>query len=268
MKKVLLVLLILFMLCGCGKEASNDGEDKLYDDYIGMEYIEKYELKCEELKDSKYMSFEIFTTNDGKVYQYGRDKLFSNDQNCRQFDEKLDTGWSGPVTIGEIVGLRNTELIDSKMNQIEARIDENKLAVMGEYIYYLTGAKEWHFTSENILTRDNDKMYLVEFQEGKVEIKNSLPTDEKIISVNGDLIKTDKGYYSLKNKKLNREECEKYDDVECELEYYIIPNELANKLSDKIYNAYPSFNDFGTEGFVEVLFVYAKNGFMYEIRND
>lgn len=269
MKKSLFVMVVALFLTGCSlNENMKNYEDhgnnqKGIDDYIGINYESKHEIKCDEMKNAKLMSDSLFVTTDGKVYHYGYDKLFSNDQNCKQFDDELDTGWSGPITISEIVGLRHSELIDSEMHQITTSTDSNKMGVVGSYNHKVENIKEWYFSYPSFIIRENDKMYVLG-DSNKQEINNSLPSSEKILYVNGGVIKTDKGYYILKFKISNKEECEKYDDVECKLEYYIESNDTLNKLKDKIVIAYSRGYDSDDYN----ISFYAKNNTIYSIKMD
>ncbi len=267
-KKLIVMFLLLVVITGCSNnksKESNDNNSKKVDDYIGINYETKHEIKCEEMKNAKLMSESLFVTTDGKVYHYGFDNLYSNEQNCKKFDDELDTWWSGPVTISEIVGLRYTELIDSKMHQITTSTDTNKMGVVGSYNHRVENIKEWYFSSPGFIIRENDKMYaLGEYNNDKQEINNSLPSSEKIISVNGGVIKTDKGYYLLRAKVTNKNECEKYDDVECKSEYYIEKSDILNQLNDKIFVAYSRGYNYD----VSEIFVYAKNNTIYSIKID
>jgi hypothetical protein len=266
-KKLIVLFLLLIVITGCSnnKSIESNNNTKKVDDYIGINYKSKHEIKCEEMKNAKLMSESLFVTTDGKVYHYGFDNLYSNEQNCKKFDDELDTSWSGPVTISDIVGLRNGELIDSKMHQITTSIDTNKMGVRGSYNHRVENIKEWYFSLPGFIIRENDKMYaLSEYDNNKQEIKNSLPSSEKIISVNGGVIKTDKGYYLLRANITNKNECEKYDDVECKVEYFIESSDVLNKLDDKIFIAYSR----GYSYDISEMNVYAKNNTIYSIEID
>ena len=272
-KNLFILILIITFVSGCSlngdmKEYRDNGDDKSnIDNYIGMKYESKNEIKCEEMKSSKFLSNSLFVTEDSKIYQYGFDKLFSNEQNCLRIDDKLDYGWSGPVTLSKIVGLRGSEAIDTKYQQILFYGESNKLFVGGTYDYVVKNLKEWYFTSPYIIERKDGKLYAVVESNSpfvEKEIKGDIPANETIISINGGVVKTDKGYYVIKEKISNIEQCEKYEDIKCESEYYIESSKVLNNLKDKIYIAYSdSYRENNN-----TIQIYAKNNYIYSIQID
>ena len=71
------------------------------------------------------------------IPKFLKEKLYSNEQNCKQFDDEPYTSWFGDETISEIVGLKYTELVDSKMHQILTNEEDNKIGIKGTYDYLL-----------------------------------------------------------------------------------------------------------------------------------
>lgn len=262
-KNLIFLFLLLLIVTGCSNNTQKDintNNSKKIDDYINVEYKTKNEIKCDEMANAKLISKTIFVTNDGKIFHYGSDKLYSNEQNCKQFDDEPYTSWFGDETISEIVGLKYTELVDSKMHQILTNEEDNKIGIKGTYDYLLKNIKNWYVSSSGFIIREDNKFYLLDGEKNKQDITGNILSDDVIESVNGIVIKTNNGYYVLKSKISNKEECEKYDDVKCNYNYYIESSDILNSIKDKIVIAY-------TDGYnPNELFIYAKNNILYSIK--
>ena len=207
----------------------------------------------------------MFVTNNNQIYEYGIDKLYSNDQNCHQLGVNPRYNYLDNLKLGQIVGLRISEMIDDKKQQISymPEVDSGNVAITGEFVTELKGVSEFYLSYPHIIERKNNVFNVIIYNGlpiTKKDMQSEIVENEIIRYVNGGIIKTDKSYYLIKSTINNKEECEKYDDIKCEYNYNIIRNDLLNSINDKIVIAFN--NGYENE---DIIYVYAKNGFIYTI---
>ena len=269
MKKNLVLLFVLcIMLCGCNANDKNEtnsndnlsfAEWSIENSNFGQTEIKK--INCPEItKDSKMSgSSEIFVT-DNNIYMYNVDKLFSNDKNCKlvgKIDGTNAVAVNRDNAIDENGILYNTfwqkvddpdydgdyakDTLHTGWKDYFKRFDINKSMLSGS----LTNVG---FTDFELITLTDDGLYAYnidfinynrEYPNGK-EFSYKINTDsinsEKIVKIYGSIIKTDKAFYIIDSKKINKEECDKYADVKCDYEYYLKKEDTLTKYYDEIMN--------------------------------
>jgi len=270
------LILVFLLLTGCnldGKDVElekNIKPKKNYDEYLKIEYINKYDINCDALKDAKYFDTNTFTTNNDEIYIYFIDKLFSDDTYYRKFDKNKIVSFQGEKKdISKIVGIAVGEdgssspiIIDKSAQSIYLNLDGTIFAdsygirSQSEDRYNeLMNSDEWHGNESGFMIKNNNKWlfnkYYVDY-----EILDFL-VSETIISLNRNIIKTDKSFYILKSKSTNKEECNKYADVECNTMYYVEKIDTLNEIYDKVIAAYDNYNT--------IRFV-SNEGIIYEIK--
>lgn len=275
-KKILfLFLFIPLILTGCnsnGKEVKlekNKESKKNYDEYLGIEYIKKNDINCEALKDVKYFNFNLFSTNNDEIYIFFLDKLFSNDAHYRKLDKNEITNFQGEkMNVNKIVGIGMGMFdvggfVDAKAQSIypylNGSINADSDGIMNqsrERYNELMNSDEWHYSENGFMIRKNNKWL---FNKNYVDYEIfDIPALETIVSLNRNIIKTDKGFYILKSKITNKEECNKYADIKCDTRYFVEKINTLNKIFDKVIAAYDDYN--------AIVFV-SKEGIIYEIKN-
>lgn len=276
-KKILfLFLFISLILTGCssnGKEVhlEKDKESKKnYDEYLGIEYIKKYDINCVALKDAKYFNYNLFSTNSDEIYIFFLDKLFSNDEHYRKFDKNEITNFQGEkMNINKIVGISSSiygdigGFVDAKAQSIypslNGSINGDSYGIKDqsmERYNELMNSDEWHCSENGFMIRKNNKWL---FNENYVDYEIfDIPALETIVSINRNIIKTDKAFYILKSKITNKEECNKYADIKCDTRYFVEKINPLNRIFDKVIAAYDINN---------VITFVSNEGIIYEIKN-
>ncbi len=201
---------------------------------------QKYEWNCDvpiteikTIKDNGMMDIQpkLFITKDGKLYEFTLNKKYSNEQICKQINA------------------------DTSFNYFNMFPNDRDLSLMvdnnNNFYYYeksLLNFKEWdkyHFadTTNYILSHpqsyttyanehienagsafynyyaENNDIYkrLLYWKDSSTVYENPVLlhqfTDENVIGLEGKIFKTDKGFYKI--GATNKEECEKYEDIEC-----------------------------------------------------
>lgn len=251
MKKLLILIFMVslcFLFVGCSlktEDIPKEKNTKNTDDNKWLKqltnYYEKYDWNCEvSLKTIKDFSTfnNVFITNDGDLYQYSLEKIFSNGSYCKKIDSdiKFDRFINGAII---------------STNKIPYAFYENKLIKKmegwtGGFDYNLLNKYDGIFMLNQ--THDGSSFDYMQFLYGFISnntvysINNSgdkrkqteigkIPDDEYLVKTYNDIIKTNKNfyYYSI----VNREECEKYADVECA--YGLARFDEISNYYDRIY---------------------------------
>ena len=236
MKKVLLVLVILFMLCGCSNEKKEQFNCDVLND-VKM-FIDK------DGSDDKY-----FLTNDGSLYKIGS---YSDGSNCKKIDSDIKFKGYYKENFGYLVSIDN-ELFSLNIDTINPSNEKNNYSdvIKTSEILYKNNDGMAEYTG--YLLKEDCNIYLHRYYvEEEDKLYKSFP-NEKILDFdcsNGtpQWIKTDKAYYI--NMLKNEEECNKYDDVECKYEF---------EKSEKLTNQYNDISFVGTDINSRIYYV-LKNG--------
>ena len=263
MKKILGIILIIItcvFITGCGKQEPygiGSVEDNKFVDLGELGGgITKYDLVCDEIKNVADYNIEnfLFITNDGKLFKISYEQLYSNNQNCKQIqNDKKFTKFINRGIVDEnndICYLEGEELIkfnfengyigmpyiqnfpkDKYQNVIYAQINSE----VYDYLY---------LENNNLYSIKNDKAYL--------DLK-----DEKIIKAMDNTVITDKNFYIYTQTITNKNECQKYADIDCITKdsFTILDNEKITSQYDKIN--FLKYND------NNVVFIVDINGNVY-----
>lgn len=232
MKKILLFVISILMICGCGRQGNvekgnNVEELSLYgvptiNEYIhGGDGYRKYDIVCDELKDIIDISGNYFLTPYG-LYEINYLQKFSvSNSNCRLINN--DREYKRIVEDDAIYVLSN----DNKVYEYnyEGNFVLNNSFIPSKYVSKLDNI---HISKKDVDERwdnINSRLNFFLYEDGKVyylgdnwdkkEEVFTLSEGETIISFMGGFIKTDKKYYSFYEKIINEKECNEYADIEC-----------------------------------------------------
>ncbi len=252
MKKLIFLLITMFLFSGCGSES--EFEKIIRENNYGYGWGESNQegLKCDELKDATVFEGHYFITSKGDIYQFNSSKLFSNDKNCIKTD--YNSGESS-------FSYRNAIYNKDKELVYVSNYNDNQLTFMSPseykekngYDYYpsidIKSLKFDFFTyrsdiKDEVIIINHHKVFYVD-EENKNFLIGSIPTDETIIYLSGGVIKTNKAYYTL--TQTNLEKCNTYVDIKCKTEF--VKSSLSdaydkiifvgqNILIDKDYHSY------------------------------
>lgn len=185
------------------------------------------EIKC--IKDNGMMNIQpkMFITNSGELYEFSTEKKYSNEQVCKKIDTDVkfdrfnlfanDRDLSIAIsTDNQYYYYVDGEFKDYYINDATLRKINNEHP--NNYGYYNGGATSYdiyYYVDGNNIYEYKLK---INYHGGSKytlvsdEIIDTIPENEKFISLDGRIIKTDKSYYKLGIK--NQEECNKYEDVQ------------------------------------------------------
>lgn len=235
MKKVICCFLIVVILSGCSKKVNL--EEKKQINYN----LPKVEVKCDEIKDIVDFSYynNLFITKQGKLYQINFAKLFSNDKNCLEIES---TVLFKKIIRGGIISQDNDIYRYDNTNRTLDKFNfEDGYLIMP----YIQNINKNLYSS--IISAPNDEVgqnyFYVDKEENKIYIYKeinypneyddkpilSLDSDEKIEYVVDNLIKTNKAVYTFKKVNINKDECEKYADIECIYENKFIKEKFSKE---------------------------------------
>ncbi|MBQ3307966.1 MAG: hypothetical protein IJG68_07240 [Bacilli bacterium] len=245
---VLICFVLLFGLCGCknGKESNEKSIKK----GINSKYTFKNKIVCDALDDdvvSFGYNMNYFVTKN-KVYQFNKDKLFSNDQNCKEIEiEELDS---------DIIAIGGS--IDTKYSTYSY---EPSLKKFSPYYHFSNGEissrresfyKQWFdgqgdnirysYAVNNlknymgiIFIDDSIKMFGIKNNNiYYADVEHVFESDEEILIVFDGYLRTNKAFYKIKAYKMNKEECEKYADVSCKYGFKLEKDQFLNQYYDDI----------------------------------
>lgn len=253
-KKISLFILCGFILlgvCGCGKEKnevsnSNNVNPALNNTCSLTEYSVEYSGKdfyCPEMSEIKQGGGGFFITNDGKLYEYSNKKYSTTENNCKKvetdvvFDKIIrDTlisknGDFYSYNYSNLKKITNQEIEQGRafygINQMEIElyklnsnifflkfIDTNNPEIYG----YVDGNNVYSITYDWDNKKANEKLLYI------------FKDDEIIENLTNGYIITSKGYYVY--DITNKNECQRYEDVECE--YGLVKVETKSNCEDSI----------------------------------
>lgn len=258
MKKIVVILILLLFISGCAgesKELDSYQEEKIkekseVEKFISNQGLRRYEFNCE-ISTEKIKDFslggDMFLTDDGKLYEWSLN-LFSNGTNCK----KVETDVRFKRFINNV--------IVNEHGEIYTYIDRTLKKGKGDGIAYelYESNNDMFLFSQNYSGSifhgfDPNHHYAVLKENPDVLInyvyKNSewvrddvfgiVLVNEKITHTYNNYFKTDKSYYY--HSVINREECDKYVDVECE--FGIVKMKELNKIFEELHF-------FGPAGFI------------------
>lgn len=216
---------------------SKDTEDIQYEK-LSL-YMIKSDLYCSALLDTKQITvnveYSILLTSDGSIYEVSTNSdLYSNNENCIEIKSDLEN----PVDwIHFINSLFSREQFysggkfyeSSKASEIiQIRSSENSDQLIKRQNLY----GEYMFIGMNYI-QDNVVFFYDSELKKYIEVPIvGLENDEKILRYlshsNRTVVVTSKAIYTF-NSKTNKDECEKYKDVECKSGY------VRNSIMTDIY---------------------------------
>lgn len=187
---LLILLPILLLTNGCYKQEDKIKSDNSQNIIIQKDFITKY-FRCDELSidNIKDINKNWAITNDGELYQINFNQIYSNEMNCK----KINTN----ILISKILGDNFFE--DKNKNKYYYK--DSDIFIKGtlrEEGYYVFGGILQRFYDYGIY-QINDDMTNVNGNIIKVVENQVIQTDNAI-------------YYRT---IINKNECEKYADVEC-----------------------------------------------------
>ena len=246
-KRIIISLIIVFCLLLTGCDNSNKTNDNEKAKNNNVEEIKfgmgKHKnVNCNEVKDivDYNNNQNVFITSDGSLYRLSIYKVFSNEKSCIKVDSE--------VKFKRILsyGVGNTYLLSTDDKVYEYRMDENKQITLsrgGEMFNSL------NLDLSNLIWVDNlsnfqwayyktneKKVYKCDYEYKCNELLMQIPEDEIVEYISEFVIKTDKNIYSFSYKCLNKEQCEKYEDADCQckMNFYKLEDKLIMKNFDKI----------------------------------
>lgn len=224
MKKTILIIICFICMVGCSsttdiKEKENNlnvSSSKLKSKYTSKEW--KCSVPLENIKDIS--GFEnVFITNEGELYEFSLEKLYSNDDYCKKIESnyKFTRFINGAIITedNKIFGYINNEFIEEPFAWTGAfRYDLYKQH--NNIFKFDKGYNETSFDVTGITYYgylDGNKIIVLDGIESNIAYTYDLKDDEIFLGSYYEFIKTNKGYYY--NGIINSSECNKYADVEC-----------------------------------------------------
>lgn len=209
------------------KIANNEYIDFNNIKYRKVEWISDVPLnEIKTIKDNGMMNIQpkMFITNSGDLYEFSTEKRYSNEQVCKKVDtnEKFDRFdlFANDRDLSLIISsndkyyyyidgeFKNYFVDDSLIHKVN---NEHRI----NYGHYEGGSENYriyYYIDNNDIYEYKFKINNGSFETISNEIIDTIPAEEKFISLEGRILKTDKSYYKLGVK--NQEECNKYEDVE------------------------------------------------------
>lgn len=238
---------MLFVIIGCIAltGCSFNKEEKLsLKEKIGKSYEYYDNIKCNDIDNIIDLDFAGFVTKN-RAYELNIDKVYSNEENCKEVPiENLDdeiilgSGWNIVYT------KKYAYSIGKNMRKGVYKNNEYTLfSQLGtNVIYHNSKVKSGYY----IVSVDNKiKMIKTISREEEnnisktIDINYNFDDDEQVLSISEYFIKTNKAFYKVKNYKENKEECEKYADVNCKYGFKITKDKtLTNNYNDILFAGY------------------------------
>lgn len=209
------------------KIANNEYIDFNNIKYRKVEWISDVPLnEIKTIKDNGMMNIQpkMFITNSGDLYEFSTEKRYSNEQVCKKVDtnEKFDRFdlFANDRDLSLIISsndkyyyyidgeFKNYFVDDSLIHKVN---NEHRI----NYGHYEGGPENYriyYYIDNNDIYEYKFKINNGSFETISNEIIDTIPAEEKFISLEGRILKTDKSYYKLGVK--NQEECNKYEDIE------------------------------------------------------
>lgn len=250
MKKLIVVIGLAFLLIGCG--VNENTTEKLNDKDFAKALkakqfgdIEESFICSDAYKEGvKYFYTNFIVLNNGEIYDINRGKLFSNDENCRKnesglrIDRILNDEYLFDVN-GEVYHFDRYD-DNFVFDKIEKENDKEIIIKNYEGILFSINTKDGYY-----VLRDDGSIYLETYEydystktlkvlnQTKLYDKDEFSGDVKnmfIVNEEKIVLVTDKAVY--KTVASNKEDCEKYVDVECN--YKMEKDEFLSNNIDKI----------------------------------
>lgn len=284
---ILILFLLFSLITGCGKKENNAIETK-----EGFVYLGKV-AEVNENDNFVLSNGQLLVNDNNEVFEVSFDKIYSNETNFKKIvlPDYTNSKIVGFDKVSSIIKLfdeakqcwvYNKQEIVKRPYIIEKgapcsrdyltySYDDNYLQQIKNIELYNTSTANSKGDGLSLYLSD-DKLYSIVYMRGR-DYKNeskivdvSAINGEKIIAIflGGNRIKekfyvkTNKSYYKyvVENVKLNKEECEKYADIECIIE--------ENPRLEKIDNLSKHYNDISFILDDKVVF---KNGNYYKFDN-
>lgn len=248
MKKTITIGILLFslitLIIGCKSNEKNNyykDEKSINDSHEEKklsDYKQGHKIKCSLLNENIISYLDNFVEyNSKEIYHINFNQLYSNNENCikvftanNNIIGTINHGYySGMADInGHIYGINESNLqIFEDIGKHLAYLpkdDELMSSLPGTFIHSVYNKKNKTLIIYENYKVNNEKKYIVDISKLK---------DEEVIMNYGDVIKTNKKYYQIVKNITNKEECNKYADIECEYKYEIINNEImSNSYND------------------------------------
>ncbi len=246
MKRILNLLTIMAMaiiLTGCNK----DNKELSLKEALSKKYDFYKQIKCSAMKDEIVdLNWGIFATKD-KVYELSFDKIYSNEENCKEIPiENLD---------GEIIGSNGAISVLTKTTEYVFSRNMGKGAYPHKYYSFFSALgnevlfHETSFKKNPYLLSVDNKIKLVRVNTAEdiggvnleivktIDLNYTFDDNEKVEKLSNRFIKTNKAYYMVKQVKSNKKECEKYADVPCKYAYTITKADVLTTNYNKILYA-------------------------------
>lgn len=258
MKKYFILLLISMTLLtsGCSKnkyaennqlEETNKTDETLdfwkeLDARNGKMNLDYDKIICPELTEDSVMNSDYLFVSGDVIYRYNTSQIYSNEKNCISvgtvsnksavvlyFLNGMDDG-NGIFSDSEgWKKINNSFNLNSKLVSYSSHFlgdiwqDYDIITfVNGELIAYFVGNR----------TDSLGKP----ISNHPIKINIDAISNEKIIKLYGSIIKTDKAFYLVKERKINADQCDKYADVQCQYEYVLEKEDFLTKYYDEILN--------------------------------
>ena len=207
-------------------------------------HFEENKFICDiDYNNIKYFQSGYFVTKNNEIYDISFDKLYSNNQNCKKREIDIDVSNIQDYYIfsknNKIYNVRDLEeeyitdysqiyLLDKNIIKIiSSDYDNGKINVLvfkDNNIYKQTYNITNGENGFNKITFEKEELYKSLEEYGNIKYITFEPylytNSGKIIQLEENTITTifsDKGYYYL--EEIITDECKKYQDIECELEF-------------------------------------------------
>ena len=248
-RKILSIIVLVLIIIGAiilrvylvnekGNENSQEKEntEESMKDTLSKEFSYISTLTCSALDNATGINANyIFVDNE--IYEYNRNKLYSNNENCK-FYQSLDS---------TIMTYEGSQIQTKEGDYISYTRDSN-FKRSDNYSYYqkyfkTLGDNVMYTNRGNMIVSIDNQIKLYKIDNDIIsyqDIEYHFDEDEYVIYVS-DVIKTNKAFYKVKRYKTNKEECDKYVDVACIYEYKLEKIENLTKYYNDIKIAMNNF---------------------------
>jgi len=180
----------------------------------------------------------LYLTYDNELYTINEQQKFSNEKNCKKVSETLI---HNSINVGGMLGLVDVQNHIYTYDIMNYNINEEKSAngVVKKFASQKNYIKvEGRFALNNDGIIDTYNYDVFRLEDKKIFFENEKIIDFMLDSSQNNIIvaKTDKSYYV--RKKINKDECNKYADIECK--YELVKDEYLSKNYNRIsiFNPY------------------------------
>lgn len=248
---IISLIFILLCLCGCQKE-----EKKQDIKNENTDTIKPISFNCDDFKNNNIIYFdgEYMALDNNQIYEttLKEGKMFSNNQQCKKIEIDLEIN---DIKIFSYVPTSPVPrfVLSNNNNYYKYYVDTKKLVIVDTRTFYHQlfanyGGNKIFYSSYNDKTilgiNVNGNLYKYTYENYPIQEEIIMSSQEygKVLDVifedNLDFkiknIITENGYYTLKENVIETDECMKYEDIECEIEYKFIKNKKYDKYKDNI----------------------------------